>query len=729
MLQPTTKTRGQHEEGNPGNTLKYAHEYLDRGFAPVPVEFRSKACRIKDWPNLRLDHEGIEELFQPPCNVGIALGGASGGLVDVDLDCQEAIALAPHMLPPTGMIFERESKPASHWIYKAPDPGKSLKLADPNGGMLVELRAKGCMTVFPGSVHESGEEIRFVQDGDPAEIEFGQLASSVRHLAAASLLLRHWKEGNRHHLALTLSGTLLGGDMSEENARRLLTALVTAAHDGEDEDRLKCLSDTARKLKAGEPIAGRKDLSKVIGEEAANSACEWLDLTTARRDLVRGHLGALTSAYGGPASESDLANAKRFAARNGGQARYSYGLKKWFVWDGRRWAVDADGEIDRIASDTVQEMAREAVDCMSKDQLAWAAKSHNLPRLRNMVALAQSRCSVRSEDFDADPWKLNCKTGIVDLEKGELLPHHPEALMRRLAPVDFDPNAECPTFLAFLEHIFEGDEELIGFLQRAIGYSLTGLTSEQCLFVLVGNGANGKSTLIHVIQDLLGDYAQQTPMDMLMTNRSGNIPNDIARLEGTRFVAATEAEAGQRLAEAKIKQLTGGDRIAARFLNAEFFEFPPQFKLWLATNKLPEVKGTDDGIWRRFRVIPFNVTIPEAERDQGLREKLKAELPGIRRATPESSLVRSQNCKRYSSLVRLSLFTISRPLGWFRCAYYVTRFSFISSPFRQSEPSKSESTKRSYWLRCTPNIRPRRHSMRAFRQIVRIGCTRCFLAA
>jgi putative DNA primase/helicase len=147
--------------------------------------------------------------------------------------------------------------------------------------------------------------------------------------------------------------------------------------------------------------------------------------------------------------------------------------------------------------------------------------------------------------------------------------------------------------------------------------------------VLIGNGANGKSTLIHVIQDLLGDYAQQTPMDMLMTNRSGNIPNDIARLEGARFVSAVEAEAGQRLAEAKIKQLTGGDRIAARFLNAEFFEFTPQFKLWLATNKLPELKGTDDGIWRRFRVIPFNVTIPEAERDRSLPEKLKAELPGI----------------------------------------------------------------------------------------------------
>jgi hypothetical protein len=278
MLQPTTKTRGQHEEGNPGNTLSYVHEYLHRGFAPVPVEFRSKACLIKDWPKLRLDHKGIEELFRPPCNVGIVLAEASGGLVDIDLDCEESIALAPHMLPSTGMIFGREGKPASHWIYKASDPGKSLKLADPNGGMLVEMRGKGCMTVFPGSVHESGEEVRFDREGDPAEIEFDQLALFARQLAAASLLLRHWQRGNRHNLALALSGTLLSGGMREENTRRLLEALIASAEDGEPEDRRKCLSDTAQRLKARQAVKGRNDLAEIVGEGATDRICEWLQL-------------------------------------------------------------------------------------------------------------------------------------------------------------------------------------------------------------------------------------------------------------------------------------------------------------------------------------------------------------------------------------------------------------------------------------------------------------------
>ena len=202
-------------------------------------------------------------------------------------------------------------------------------------------------------------------------------------------------------------------------------------------------------------------------------------------------------------------------------------------------------------------------------------------------------------------------------------------MMRKLAPVEFYPEAKCPTFIGFLHRILGGDEELIGFLQRAIGYSLTGDTGEQVLFVLNGTGANGKSTLIRVLQELLGEYGQQTPMETLMVTKSTGVPNDIARLEGARFVAAVEAESGQRLAEAKLKQLTGGDRLAARFLYGEHFEFTPVCKLWLATNKLPEVRGTDEGIWRRFRVIPFNVTIPEAERDRSLPEKLRAELPGI----------------------------------------------------------------------------------------------------
>jgi putative DNA primase/helicase len=497
--------------------------------------------------------------------------------------------------------------------------------------MIAEVRANGCMTIFPGSVHPGGEAIRFDQDGDPTEIGFDELTASAQKLSALCLVLRHWRKGQRHDLALAVSGTLLGGRVEQEEVGRYIEALVRIAEDEEATDRFGCLETTISRLADGEPITGRKELAKLIGERSADRFCEWFGFEKA--DAVpafdRRSARAAMRTFGGAVPESDVANADRFADHNKAHARYCHTLKKWLVWNGCQWTPDSDGEIERRAIATVKAMAIEAADRNDKDALTWAAHSHDHARVRSMLALSQALCWARHEAFDAAPWLLNCKSGVIDLQSGEHLAHDPARLMRRLAPTTFDHAAECPTFLSFLDRIFAGDRELIEFLQRAVGYSLTGRTDEQCLFVLVGNGANGKSTLIRVIQDLLGDYAQQTPMDALMTSKAGGVPNDIARLEGARFVAAVEAEAGQRLAEAKIKQLTGGDKIAARFLYAEHFEFTPQFKLWLATNRLPEVRGMDVGIWRRFRVLPFNVTIPEAERDGSLPDKLKAELPGI----------------------------------------------------------------------------------------------------
>ncbi len=171
--------------------------------------------------------------------------------------------------------------------------------------------------------------------------------------------------------------------------------------------------------------------------------------------------------------------------------------------------------------------------------------------------------------------------------------------------------------------------ELFRFLQKATGYSLIGSTRDQCFFLLYGTGSNGKSTYIKTISTMLGDYAGATPMESLLIKRGDAIRNDVARLAGLRFVSAVETEGGRRLAESLVKQLTGGDKMTARFLHHEFFEFDPAFKLWLAVNHKPKIVGTDNAIWRRVRLIPFEVTISDAEKDPDLAEKLKAELPGI----------------------------------------------------------------------------------------------------
>jgi putative DNA primase/helicase len=236
---------------------------------------------------------------------------------------------------------------------------------------------------------------------------------------------------------------------------------------------------------------------------------------------------------------------------------------------------------------------------------------------------------VRPAELDAGPWRLNVQNGTLDLRSGALHPHDRADLITRLAAVDYDPDAPAPAWHAFLERILGGDPELIAFVQRALGYALTGDTREQVLFILHGSGANGKSTLLEAVGGVMGDYALVTMVDTLMVRYGSTVPNDVARLRGARLVVAVEPEEGQRLAEGRVKQLTGGDRIAARFLRQEFFEFRPEFKLFLATNHKPDVRGTDDAIWRRVRMVPFAVRIPEAEQDKTLRDKLAAEAAGI----------------------------------------------------------------------------------------------------
>jgi putative DNA primase/helicase len=248
-----------------------------------------------------------------------------------------------------------------------------------------------------------------------------------------------------------------------------------------------------------------------------------------------------------------------------------------------------------------------------------------------MVNLAKSEpdIPVRISQLDADPWLLNCRNGTLDLRTGKLLPHHPENLCTKTIPVAFDPDAKCPLWISFLRRVMAGNPDLIKFLQRSIGYALTGSTGEQVMFFLYGLGANGKSTFIETCRNLLGDYAQQSDFDTFVTKKNDGPRNDLARLKGARLVAAVEAAQGRYLAEHVIKQVTGGDTITARFLYHEYFDFVPQFKLFLVANHKPVVVGTDEAIWRRIRLIPFTVRIPKEERDPQLLEKLRRELPGI----------------------------------------------------------------------------------------------------
>jgi putative DNA primase/helicase len=332
---------------------------------------------------------------------------------------------------------------------------------------------------------------------------------------------------------------------------------------------------------------------------------------------------------------SDSGNAERLIDAYGQDFRYCPQWGRWLHWDGTRWLIDETGAIWRAAKHTVREIleeARQADDSTRPRLVKWQLVSESEPALRRMINLAERepQVVVTPGQLDSSHWLLNVENGTVNLEIGSLGSHFDEDLITKLTPVRFHgEQARCDRWLEFLDRISDGDGELMSFVQQAVGYSLTGDTSEQCLFILYGTGANGKSTFLEVIRSLLGEYATAADFSTFLVQRNDSIRNDLARLAGARFVTAVEAERGGRLSESVVKQLTGGDTITARFLYREYFDFKPTHKIWLAANHKPTIRGTDNAIWRRIRLIPFTVTIPTEQQDRHLAEKLGQELPGI----------------------------------------------------------------------------------------------------
>jgi putative DNA primase/helicase len=330
----------------------------------------------------------------------------------------------------------------------------------------------------------------------------------------------------------------------------------------------------------------------------------------------------------------------RLVARHGADLRFS-ASHGWLVWDGQRWQRDLTQAVVRCAKETVRAMYREAAAQEDREarraQILWALQSESAARLQAMVKLAESEpgIPVTAADLDRDRWLLNCGTGTLELRTGQLRPPCRADLITKLAPVPYDPAAPCPTFERFLGEIMAGRPELVAYLQRAVGYSLTGDVSEQCLFFLHGLGANGKSTLLDLLLALLGDYAMPAPPGLLLERGGEHHPTERADLAGKRLVVSVEVGEGKRLAEELLKQLTGGDRLKARFMRQDFFEFAPAFKLWLAANHKPLIRGTDHAIWRRIPLIPFDVTFTDdpaagaPQKDPELLASLKQELPGI----------------------------------------------------------------------------------------------------
>ncbi len=410
--------------------------------------------------------------------------------------------------------------------------------------------------------------------------------------------------GNRHGALVSLAGTMRRRNMGRE---AILAALL-------EENRNKC-----------KPPKEKAEVEKIV-------------------DSVMQYPTAETASNADPFAFplTDAGNGERIMDRHGDKLVFVALWDKPIVYSNGSWNIDETGVADQLALETMRHLKAMGARLSESDDdakhtigMRLLKHAHNCEshrRLKDMLIRASkvNGASIMPDDLDRDPWKLNVKNGTIDLKSGELTPHRREDFITKLCPVRFNASAQCPTFQAFLETIFEGNQDLISFIRRAIGYTLTGIASERVLFILLGGGSNGKSTLLGVFRDLLGTYSTQTAADTLMAKRHEGIPNDIARLKGARFVSATESDDGKCLAEGLVKRMTGGeDKLTARFMRAEYFDFVPTFKLWLGTNHKPIIRGNEPAIWDRILLVPFNKRFEKPDQDKTLPEKLRAELPGI----------------------------------------------------------------------------------------------------
>jgi putative DNA primase/helicase len=314
--------------------------------------------------------------------------------------------------------------------------------------------------------------------------------------------------------------------------------------------------------------------------------------------------------------------ALKFADRHAGDLRFVAAWSKWLSWDGKRWRLDETV----LTLDRARALCRDAA-AEAKRKLASGIASAKTVAAITTLARADRRIAATVEQWDADPWLLNTPSGVVDLRTGTTRPHRLEDYFTKMSAVG--PRGDCPKFKDFLNRIMNGDDDLIAYLRRVYGYCLTGDTSEQAIFFNYGAGQNGKSVLMATVGGLFGDYCIATPIETFTETRTDRHPTELARMRGARLVTATETEAGRYWAESRLKELTGGERIAAHFMHKDYFEFVPEFKTIISGNHRPRLRSVGPAMRRRVNMIPFVVKIGDDERDRDLAIKLKAEWPGV----------------------------------------------------------------------------------------------------
>jgi putative DNA primase/helicase len=634
--------------------LDVAMEFRREGWYPVPIPHKKKGPTLQGWQNLRLDTPAqLAEHFNGSAqNIGVILGACSGNTVDTDLDQPECLAFAKWILPDTRQ-FGRPGNINSHWLFRSETDKTRVQFfvlldgedGKPRQHMFVELRANGHQTVFPPSTHESGEPIRWRDRKPLTVIDFAELEQRAGHVAAGAALAQAWPraKGCRHSCEMALAGMLLRTGFSIESTERFILTIATIANTENAAQRARNVATTTEeRLKQRKPVTGWKTLSQLLNRpELTSKVPDWLGYSGQAAE-------ASDEARPGPSSGgrlsdtapsfnlTDSGNGEFIAHFYGHRFRHDHARKRDLLFEGHRWREDATAELILIAKEAAGRrylLAAEIPDPKEREKVArWAIQSEQRSRIEAALALARAEPPIADPgiDWDSRPMLLAVGNGVLDLETGKLRDGRPDDRLILHTPIPYDPHARCERFEQFVREIFQNNEELIDYVHRVAGYSTTGDTSEQEIYVCYGSGSNGKGKFFAATRAALGEYAHNIPFSTLELNERSSIPSDVAGLADRRFITASETNDGKRLNEARIKMLTGEDPVTARFLHAEWFTFRPVGKFWLAVNHRPRVSDDSYGFWRRVRLIPFTRQfIKGKDADEHIERKLLSELPGI----------------------------------------------------------------------------------------------------
>lgn len=616
---------------------------LARGWRLTPLN--GKVPVLKDWPNKRPSVDELAVHAAGGGNVGVVCGAASGLVViDLDGDMEQHADMMARM-PRT--VTAITGSGGRHLYFKCHN-GAAIGNSASKIAHHLDVRGDRGAAVYPGSCHpDTGALYHWMDGHGPDDIPLAELPGWIIEALAPKP-------------APMPTAPATPRQASPANGRR--DAYVEAAIQGECEA-VRCATEGTRNARLNEAALKLASLGlpdDVITAELTGAALE-AGLApseigpTIRSGITAGRQSprevptdytpvawdstARTAEAPPPMTEAhaDVLFAEMLARWWRRRIRFAAHSGVWLWWSGHVWAALPENEIlARAQAALRQAIAQQMANTSNMDSLkalsAMAIGACKLGRIRAALEFLAGfpGVSTRPEALDANPMALNIQNGILDLRTGLLGPHSPDRLCSKIAPVSFDPAATCPRWLRFLDEVFGGDEELIRYLQWTCGLALTGDTSAQCFFIGHGSGSNGKSTFLNVMCEILGaDYSHTLPAEELLISKHERHSTERASLMGKRLVVALETPEGARFNESLLKSLTGGERVRARFMRCDSFEYVPTFKIWLATNHRPRVRDDSPGFWRRVRLIPFLMSFEGSRRDPNIMQALRAEYSGV----------------------------------------------------------------------------------------------------